>query len=122
VPGTSGRRVLVVTKAHVGSRGELAAATRGYALLHRFAVGRQWWAAAKRMYRLGVRYVVVEKSTSLRPSDLVTFSTGPTPLVRTVADRRWLGTYFYRNNRVGTLVYDTWPYAVYRLDPRRLFG
>ena len=121
VPGTTGRRVLVVTKAHVGSRDELAAATRGYALLHRFAVGRRWWDAAQRMYRLGVRYVVIEKSTSLRPRDLVTFSTGPTPLVRTRADRRWLGTYFYRNNRVGRLVYDAWPYAVYRLDRKRLF-
>jgi O-antigen/teichoic acid export membrane protein len=122
IPGTTGRRVLVVTKAHVGSRDELAAANQGYVLLHRFALGRRWWAAAQRMYRLGVRYVVIEKSTSLRPRDLVTFSTGPTPLVRTAADRRWLGTYFYRNNRVGRLVYDTWPYAVYRLDPKRLFG
>jgi hypothetical protein len=121
VPGTTGRRVLVVTKAHVGSEAELAAATRGYALLHRFAVGRRWWSAAQLMYRLGVRYVVVEKSTSLRPRDLVTFSTGPTPLVRTRADRRWLGAYFYRNNRVGKLVYDVWPYAVYRLERKRLF-
>jgi hypothetical protein len=122
VPGTTGRRVLVVTKAHVGSRDELVAANRGYDLLHRFAVSPRWWGAAQRMYRLGVRYVVVEKSTSLRPPDLVTFSTGPTPLVRTASDRHWLGTYFYRNNRVGTLVYDTWPYAVYRLDRKRLFG
>jgi hypothetical protein len=74
------------------------------------------------MYRQGVRYVLVEKSTSLRAPDLVTFSTGPTPLVRTDADRRALGTYYYRNNKVGTLLYDARPYTLYALSPRKLFG
>src|SRR5207248_2146348 len=71
VPGTTGRRVLVVTKAHVGSQEELAASNRGYALLHRFATGERWWQAARQMYRQGVRYVVVEKSTLLTAPDLV---------------------------------------------------
>jgi hypothetical protein len=74
------------------------------------------------MYRDGVRYVLIEKSTSLRAPDLVTFSTGPTPLVRTEYDRRLLGTYYYRNNRVGTLVYDVRPYTLYELSPKKLFG
>jgi O-antigen/teichoic acid export membrane protein len=122
VPGATGRSVLVVTKAHVASQDELGAAERGYALLHRFAVGSGWWAAAQQMYREGVRYVLIEKSTSLRAPDLVTFSTGPTPLVRTESDRRLLGTYYYRNNRVGTLVYDERPYTLYALSSRKLFG
>jgi O-antigen/teichoic acid export membrane protein len=122
IPGATGHEVLVVTKAHVGSSSELAAANDGYALLHRFYMGSDWWTAAQEMYRRGVRYVVIEKSTSLRAPDLVTFSTGPTPLVRTDADRRALGTYYYRNNRVGKLVYDARPYTVYQLSPRKLFG
>ena len=111
-----------MTKAHVASQDELGAAERGYTLLRRFAGGREWWTAAQEMYRQGVRYVLIEKSTSLRARDLVTFSTGPTPLVRTAADRRSLGTYYYRNNRVGTLVYDERPYTLYALSPRKLFG
>ena len=122
VPAATGHNVLVVTKAHVASQSELNAAQRGYTLLHRFYMGRNWWAAAEQMYRDGVRYVLIEKSTSLRAPDLVTFSTGPTPLVRTEYDRRLLGTYYYRNNRVGTLVYDVRPYTLYELSPKKLFG
>ncbi len=121
VPGTTGHRVLVVTKAHVTSQAELEQANRGYALLHRFAMGRSWWEAAQAMYRQGVRYVIVEKSTSLRAPTLESFSTGPTPLVRTPRDRALLGRYFYRNNRVGTLLYDEAPYVVYRLERKKLF-
>jgi lipopolysaccharide exporter len=120
VPATTGHRVLVVTKAHVGSQAELRASEAGYRLLHRFFAGDDWWAAARTMYREGVRYVVIEKSTSLRAPTLETFSTGPTPLVRTPDDRRALGSYFYRNNRVGRLVHDGTPYAVYALDPAKL--
>jgi len=122
VPAATGHNVLVVTKAHVASQSELNAAERGYALLHRFYMGQDWWGAAQQMYRDGVRYVLIEKSTSLRAPDLVTFSTGPTPLVRTEYDRRLLGTYYYRNNRVGTLVYDVRPYTLYELSRKKLFG
>ena len=112
----------MVTKAHVSSQAELDDAAAGYRLLHRFYMGADWWQAAQEMYRQGVRYVLIEKSTSLRAPDLETFSTGPTPLVRTPRERRLLGTYYYRNNRVGRVVYDHAPYTLYRLDPRRLFG
>ena len=120
VPATTGQKVLVVTKAHVGSRRELDAAKDGYKLLHRFFAGADWWEAAREMYRRGVRYVVIEKHTSLLPATLEDFSTGPTPLIRTVIDRRALGTYFYRNNRVGRLVHDGSPYVVYALSPTKL--
>jgi PST family polysaccharide transporter len=122
VPATTGHRVLVVTKAHVSSSQELADAERGYRLLHRFYMGRDWWQAAQAMYHRGVRYVLIEKSTSLRAPDLQAFSTGPTPLVRTPLDRRLLGTYYYRNNRVGKVIYDRRPYTLYKLDPKKLFG
>jgi hypothetical protein len=122
VPGASGHRVLSVTKAHVGSEPELAASAQGYRLLHAYYAGVNWWQAARRMWRFGVRYVVVEKSTSLAAPTLAEFSTGPTPLVRTAADRRRLGTYFYRNNRVGTLLYDSDSYVVYRLERSKLWS
>jgi len=121
IPGASGHRVLSVTKAHVGSADELAASQQGYRLLHQYYLGRNWWAAAQTMWTRGVRYVVVEKQTSLAPPTLADFSTGPTPLIRTSVQRRQLGAYFYRNNRVGTLISDSPTYAVYRLDAHKLF-
>ena len=91
-------------------------------LLHRFYGGDKWWGAARRMYREGVRYVVVAKETSLEPRTLAGFSTGPTPLIRTLSDRRHLSRYFYRCNRVGTLLYDSEEYVVYRLDSSKLWA
>jgi hypothetical protein len=120
IPGATGHQVLSVTKAHVGSQRELAASERGYRLLHQYYMGATWWQAAQTMWSRGVRYVVVEKHTSLAPPTLEEFSTGPTPLIRTYADRRRLGAYFYRNNRVGTLVYDSPTYAIYRLVRQKL--
>ncbi len=122
IPGVTGHHVLSVTKAHVGSAEELAASEAGYDLLRAYATGPRWWQAAQAMWRRGVRYVVVQKQTSLQPQTLADFSTGPTPLVRSKADRRWLGTYFYRNNRVGTVLHDSPTYVVYRLDRRKLWS
>ena len=121
IPGATGHRVLTVTKAHVNSREELRASARGYELLHQYYMGPRWWAAARAMWRLGVRYIVVDKSTSLTPPTLVAFSTGPTPLIQNRAERRLLGVYFYRNNRIGTVVYDSDEYAVYALKRRKLW-
>lgn len=121
VPGATGHRVLVVTKAHVGSHRELAAAASGYRLLHEFYLGDDWWQAAQAMWQRGVRYVVVDKSVSLAPPTLAEFSTGPTPLIRTELDRRQLGTFFYRNNRVGRLVHDSDTYVVYELARDKLW-
>ena len=122
IPGATGRRVLTVTKAHVGSPRELAAAERGYAVLHEFwAGGTGWWQAAQRMWVQGVRWVVVDKWTLLAAPTLEEFSTGPSPLVHPGEERELLGNYFYENNRIGSLVYDSPSYAVYKLDPAKLF-
>jgi hypothetical protein len=122
IPGSTGHSVLSVTKSHTNSSRELADSERGYLLLHRFYDGDNWWQAARTMYRDGVRYVVVDKKTSLAAPTLVDFSTGPTPLIRTASERRLLGQYFYRCNRVGTLFYDSNDYVVYRLDASKLWG
>ena len=123
IPAATGRKVLTVTKGHVTTQSELNASTHGYALLHDFYTGGPtgWWRYGVEMWNTGVRFVLVEKSTSLRPSNLVTFSTGPTPLVRTPADRRMLGRYFWRLGRIGKLLYTDQEYALYELEPARLF-
>jgi hypothetical protein len=122
IPAATGRRVLTVDKGHVSSRRELAFAEQGYRLLRRYYVGgRGWWQAAQEMWRRGVRYVVVEKQTTLEPRTLADF-TWQTARLRTSEQRRALGSYFYENGRVGTLVFDSPEYAIYRFDRKKLFG
>jgi hypothetical protein len=122
IPAVSGRRVLTVDKGHVSSRRELALADDGYRLLHRFyAGGPDWWTAAQELWRRDVRYVVIEKHTTLEPETLAGFI-WQTAALRTPEQRRALGVYFYENNRIGTLVYDSPDHAVYRLDQAKLFG
>jgi hypothetical protein len=73
------------------------------------------------MWRRGVRYVVVEKRTTLEPGSLTDFI-WQTAMLRTPAQRQALGNYFYENNRVGNLVYDSPDFVVYQLDNRKLFA
>jgi hypothetical protein len=121
IPAVTGRHVLTVGRGHVSSRQELAYAEEGYQLLRRYYLGgSDWWEAGQEMWRRGVRYVVVEKQTTLEPPNLSAFI-WQTAMLRTPAQRHALGNYFYENNRVGTLVYDSPDYAVYRLDERKLF-
>ncbi len=120
IPAATGHRVLTLDKAHASSRRELALAEDGYKLLRRYyAGGRDWWSAAQQMWRRGVRYVIVEKHTTLQPVRLADF-TWQTSMLRTDAQRRALGRYFYANNRVGNLVFDSRDYVVYKLDPKKL--
>lgn len=122
IPATTGHRVLTVHKGHVASARELEQAREGYRLLRRYyAGGSDWWQAGQEMWRRGVRYVVVQKQTTLEPRTLDDFI-WQTAMLRTPAQRRALGNYFYENNRVGTLLYDSPDFVVYRLDHRKLFG
>jgi hypothetical protein len=122
IPATTGRQVLTVHKGHVSSRRELDHARDGYQLLRRYyAGGQDWWQAAQEMWRRGVRYVVIQKQTTLEPPTLDAFI-WQTAVVRTPAQRRGLGNYFYENNRVGDLLYDSEDFVVYRLDRQKLFG
>jgi hypothetical protein len=122
IPATTGHRVLTVDKGHVSSRRELAVAREGYDLLHRYyAGGSDWWQAGREMWRRGVRYVVVAKQTTLEPATLDDFIWRSARL-ETPAQRRALGNYFYENNRVGTVLYDSPDFVVYRLDRAKLFA
>ena len=123
LPAATGRHVLTMTKAHVTVQSELNASNIGYELLHHFYSGSPtgWFRYGQAMWKAGVRFVLVEKHTSLAAPNLVTFSTGPTPLVRTAAEWQTLGRYYWRLTRVGTLLHTDEVYALYRLDARRLF-
>ncbi|MET0938401.1 MAG: hypothetical protein ABWY51_04155 [Gaiellaceae bacterium] len=121
IPAMTGHQVLTVDKGHVSSRAELAHSEEGYRLLRRYYAGGQgWWQAAQEMWRRGVRYVVVAKETTLEPKGLDDFIWQNARL-RTPAQERALSNYFYENNRVGTLVYDSPDYVVYRLEREKLF-
>jgi hypothetical protein len=121
VPATTGRKVLTVDKGHVSSRQELRDAREGYRLLHRYyAGGDDWWSAAQQMWRRGVRYVVVAKQTTLEPKTLDDFI-WQTARLQTQTQRDALGNYYYENNRIGTLVFDSADYAIYRIDRAKLF-
>jgi hypothetical protein len=121
IPAATGHRVLTVDKAHASSARELALAEDGYQLLRRYyAGGPSWWQAARQMWKRGVRYVVVEKHTTLEPASLADF-TWQNAILRTAAQRRGLSRYFYENNRTGRLVYDSPDFVVYKLDARKLF-
>ena len=121
VPATTGRKVLTVDKGHVSSRQELDDAREGYRLLHKYyAGGEDWWSAAQQMWRRGVRYVVVAKQTTLEPKTLDDFI-WQTARLQTQKQRDELGDYFYENNRIGTLVFDSADYAIYRIDRTKLF-
>jgi len=72
------------------------------------------------MWRRGVRYVVIAKQTTLEPRTLNDFIWQNARL-RTDAQRKALGTYYYENNRIGTLIFDSPEFAVYRIDRAKLF-
>ncbi len=89
-PGCDRAPCLTLDKGHASSRRELAHAEDGYQLLRRhYAGGRDWWNAAQQMWRRGVRYVIVEKNTTLEPRSLADF-TWQTSMLRTQAQRRAL--------------------------------
>ena len=120
IPGATGHQTLLVTKGHVGSEPELAASTRGYALLHRLYVGEQWQTATRELWASGVRYVVVDHRITLADPTLEQFSNDVIPLWRTEAQRRQLGQYFVRLNLLGHVIADTPQYAIYELDAAKV--
>jgi hypothetical protein len=121
IPATTGHRVLTVDKGHVSNQRELEQSKEGYRLLRRYyGGGPRWWAAAQEMWHRGVRYIVVAKQTTLEPRTLDDFIWQNARLV-TAKQRKALGNYFYENNRIGTLLFDSPDFAVYRIDPKKVF-
>jgi hypothetical protein len=118
---TTGDRVLTESEWHAGSPAEAAIARRGYSLMHELFWRRNWREAARRMYREGVRYVVVNPKVTLSRATLRQFSGLRPPLPRTKGDRLALRRYYRRLSAIGTHAGNSYEIAVYRFDRKRLF-
>jgi hypothetical protein len=118
-----GDRVLTMTTWHIGGPSELAPARRGYLLIHRLYVGDRWRSAARQMWSLGVRYVVVNRGFMMQLPTLDRFSSFGAPyLVHGWDDQAQVVRYMRRLSTIATRVGSEREYYVYRLDRRRLFG
>jgi hypothetical protein len=118
-----GDRTLTLTTWHVGGPSELPPIRRGYVLMHRLYVGERWRAAARQMWKLGVRYVVVNRGFRMQAPTVDAFSSFNTPyLVRNWDQLAEVNAYMHRLSLVARPVGRRVEYYVYRLDPKRLFG
>jgi hypothetical protein len=117
-----GDRTLTLTTWHVGGPSELPPIRRGYLLIHRLYVGDRWRAAARQMWKLGVRYVVVNRGFRIQAPTVDAFSSFSTPyLVRNWAQLAEVEGYVRRLSLIAQPVGRRVEYYVYRLDRRRLF-
>ena len=118
-----GDRTLTLTTWHVGGPSELPPIRRGYRLMHRLYVGDRWRAAARQMWKLGVRYVVVNRGFRMQASTVDAFSSFKTPyLVRNWDQLAEVDRYMRRLSLVARPVGRRVEYYVYRLERGRLFG
>jgi len=117
-----GDRTLTLTTWHVGGPSELPPIRRGYVLIHRVYVGYRWRAAARQMWKLGVRYVVVNRGFRIQAPTVDAFSSFDTPyIVRDWAQLAEVDAYMHRLSLIARPVGRRVEYFVYRLDRRRLF-
>ena len=91
--------------------------------MHRLYIGDRWRAAAREMWKLGVRYVVVNRGFRIQAPTVDGFSSFNTPyLVRNWDQLAEVDRYMHRLSLVGHPVGSRVEYHVYRLDRRRLYG
>jgi hypothetical protein len=91
-------------------------------LIHRVYVGDRWRAAARQMWKLGVRYVVVNRGFRIQAPTVDAFSSFDTPyIVRDWAQLAEVDAYMHRLSLIARPVGRRVEYFVYRLDRRRLF-
>jgi hypothetical protein len=121
IPATTGNRVLTLS-GHADSGAEPYVADAGYLQMHRLYTGdaSQFARTITGMYAHGVRWVVVEKFTSLRrPTRELMFATPTSGLIGR-ADIRLMSTYMSRLELVGTQTYSDNEYTIFRLDGQKL--
>ncbi len=121
LPLVTRNRVLTVSLGHSDSESEPDVAKAGYRVMHDLYVGTGPVAtnALTTLWRKGVRYVVVEKFQTFRPSSLEKLYAGPyTGLIqgRDVASAERYNT---RLSQAGRVVSDSGQLTVYKLDARR---
>jgi hypothetical protein len=118
-----GDRVLTMTTWHINDRSELPPARSGYALMHRLYTGGGWRKAAQRMWKLGVRYVVVNRGFRMNAPTLDAFSSFNAPyIVRNWDQQAEVVAYMRRLGTIANNVGSDDELHVYRLDRKRVFG
>jgi hypothetical protein len=118
VPIASQNHVLTLGLGHADSGAEQALAMSGYQLLHQVYTGdnRDAALALQAMWAKGVRWVLVEKFTTLIPPDLASFYAAPYTSLVDWQDSYLAARYNTRLASVGRLVADDGEYSIYRLD------
>jgi hypothetical protein len=113
---------VVTLSGHADSGAEAERAEIGYGLMHELYAGNAWQSADAllHLWSNGVRWVVVEKYTSLRPANRHLFFFGPYSGLITRDDMAPMARYYSRLAEAGTPVYDDEEYTVFKLDGRRL--
>ncbi|MGO9975871.1 MAG: hypothetical protein ACLP01_24315 [Solirubrobacteraceae bacterium] len=121
IPAAAGDPVVTLS-GHADSGAEPRRADIGYRLMHELYAGDDWQSADALLHLWldGVRWVVVEKFTSLRPADRQLFFFGPYSGLVTRSDMALMARYYSRLAAAGTQVYDDNEYTVFKLDGRRL--
>jgi hypothetical protein len=124
MPVTTGHRVLTFSKGHADSGTEQTQAEAGYELLRQvyLGTGPQAAAALRRMWSLGVRWVVVEKFTNFDPPTQQQLFNAPYTSLITTADVNQMAVYNTRLTEVGVQTYDDQEFTVYRLVKARLMS
>jgi hypothetical protein len=113
---------VITLSGHADSGAEPARSDIGYRLMHQVYAGGAYAAgdALLHLWHAGVRWVVAEKSTSLRAADRHLFFFGPYSALIDHSDMALMARYFSRLSQAGTPVYDDAEYTVFRLDGSRL--
>ena len=121
IPATTGNKVLTLS-GHADSGQEPHVADAGYLDMHRLYTGdtSQFAQTMASMYERGVRWVVVEKFTSLKPATRELLFATPTSGLIGAADVRLMSAYMSRLELVGTQTYADNEYTVFHLDGSRL--
>jgi hypothetical protein len=113
---------VVTLSGHADSGAEPERADIGYGLMHELYDADAWHSADAllHLWLSGVRWVVVEKSTSLRPANRHLFFYGPYSGLITRSDTALMARYYTRLSEVGAQVYDDEEYTVFELNRSRL--
>jgi hypothetical protein len=122
IPITTRNRVLTFGMGHADSGSEPELAKSGYVLLRTVWAGNgtQATRALVRMWNVGVRWVVVEKFTTLQPPTQMKLFWGPYNALIGGTDINPLARYNARLAIVGRQTFDNGEFTVYRLNGRRL--
>ncbi|HEX4108402.1 MAG TPA: hypothetical protein VHX88_09730 [Solirubrobacteraceae bacterium] len=120
VTGSTAHPVLTLSRTGAASAAEVSSAEAGYQLLRQVEVGANWAQAAAEMWNIGVRFLIIDHAQSITNAPYDAFANGGAPLLQPGQQRRTLGTYFYRANRIADTIADQPPFLVQELDRAKL--